>query len=296
MIYPVKINMRLKFLQINLVSRIILICFLPFLIPLKSIAQDLYNLENSRKYAEYLFSSHQHSLAAEEYERLIYFDEDNAGFRLNLIKSYRLSGDLNSGINRIYSLYGDSLFQMPENLAKEFMTMELLTDSLSQVLDFLNRTRTISGSSRAVFQSYSLLLAGDYEKSGLFIRNAISDDTPIPLNILMISEKAERMKFKSPFIAAGLSAVVPGSGKFYTKNWTDGLISLMFVATNAWQAYRGFNADGVNSAYGWIFTGLSSSFYIGNIFGSVKAAKRYNKNKKNEIDNQIYEIIRSDTD
>jgi len=288
--------MRLKFLQINLVSRIILICFFLLLLPSKSIAQDLYNLENSRKYAEYLFSSQQHSLAAEEYERLIYFDEDNLGFRLNLIKSYRLSGDLNSGINRIYSLYGDSLFQMPENFAKEFMKMELLTDSLSEVLEFLNRNRTISGSNRAVFQSYSLLLSGDYDKSGQFIRNAISDNTPIPLNILMISEKAERMKIKSPFIAAGLSAVVPGSGKFYTKNWTDGLISLMFVATNAWQAYRGFNADGINSAYGWIFTGLSSSFYIGNIFGSVKAAKRYNKNKKNEIDSQIYEIVRSDTD
>ena len=40
---------------------------------------------------------------------------------------------------------------------------------------------------------------------------------------------------------------------------------------------------------------LSASFYIGNIFGAVKAARRYNNSKRNEIENQIYEYVRSDS-
>ena len=69
---------------------------------------------------------------------------------------------------------------------------------------------------------------------------------------------------------------------------------MLFVAANAWQAYRGFNEHGIKSTYGWTFASLSASFYIGNIFGAVKAAKRYNKNKRNEIDNQVFDFVRSD--
>jgi hypothetical protein len=287
--------MTAKFLQTNLIPRIIFISSVIFSVfSLKCSSQDLYDRVNSSKYADYLFSSHQHSLAAEEFERLLYFEEHNISFRYKLVKSYRLYGDFSSGINRLYKFYGDSAGYMPEILASEFIKMELLADSIPVVRDFLYRNKTLSADQKAVFHSYSLLLAGDYNESGLFIRNSINDNIAIPLSIMMISEKAERMKFKSPLLAGGFSAIIPGSGKFYTRNWVDGIISFMFVATNAWQAYRGFNADGINSGYGWVFTGISSSFYIGNIFGSVKAAGRYNKIKKNEIDNQIYEILRSD--
>ena len=96
-------------------------------------------------------------------------------------------------------------------------------------------------------------------------------------------------------MAAGFSAIIPGTGKFYTRNWSDGLFSMLFIAGNAWQAYRGFNAHGIKSGYGWAFASLSASFYIGNIIGGAKAAKRYNKNKRNEVDNQVFEFVRSDS-
>jgi hypothetical protein len=256
--------------------------------------QNLYDREHSQKYAEYLFSSRQHTLAAEEFERLVYFDRNNISFKYYLVKSYRLSGDLNSGINRIYSFYGGSLDTMPQIMATEFVKLELLSDSLSTVRTFIQQKSRLSPENKTVVQSCDLLLNGDYKQANILAEDASGKNPDFPRDIKILSKKAARIKFKSPVIAAGFSAIIPGTGKFYTKNWTDGVVSMLFVVANGWQAYRGFNDRGVKSGYGWTFASLSASFYIGNIFGAVKAAKRYNKNKKNEIDNQVFDFVRSD--
>lgn len=252
-------------------------------------------MEHSQRYVEYLFSSHQHALAAEEYERLVYFDKSNVSFKYNLIRSYRLAGDLNSGINRIYSFYGNSLDTMPQILAAEFVKLQFLTDSLPVAANYLQGRNKLSLEKKEIFQSCNLLLSGDYNQASLLVKEAAGKNPAFPSGIIKLSDKATKIKFKSPFIAAGFSAIVPGTGKFYTKNWSDGLFSLLFVAGNAWQAYRGFNEHGVKSGYGWAFASLSASFYIGNVFGAAKAAKRYNKNRKNEIDNQVFEFVHSDS-
>jgi hypothetical protein len=257
-------------------------------------AQDLYDPEHSQKYAEYLFSSQQHELAAEEYERLVFFDNRNTGFKLNLIKSYRLSGNLSSGIRRIYSFYGHSPDSMPRLLAAEYLKMQLLSDSLPLVKIFLNGNTRLSPGNIAIFQSCNMLLTGEYPQARIFVNKTAESNPAFPGDIIKLADKASNMKLKSPILAAGFSAIIPGTGKFYTRNWSDGILSLLFVAGNAWQAYRGFNEHGIKSGYGWAFASLSASFYIGNIFGSAKAASRYNKNRKNEIDNQVFEIVRSD--
>jgi hypothetical protein len=292
----VTIYTTIKFLQTNRIRLIVILNLILFgSHPFLCFSQDLYDLQHSRKYAEYLSSSHQYALAAEEYERLVFFDKDNLGFKYNLIKNYRLSGDLNTGIKRIYSFYGNLPDTMPPVLAAEFVKMHLLTDSLSVVENFLNKGNRLSAENLTLFRCYDLLLNGDYKKAGLLAKDASITYPAFPSDIFKLTQKAINLKFKSPFIAGSFSAVIPGSGKFYTKNWADGLVSMMFVAGSAWQAYRGFTEHGSKSAYGWTFATISASFYIGNIVGSVKAARRYNKNRKNEIDNQIFVFINSDS-
>jgi hypothetical protein len=292
----VRIHTIIKFLQTKRVGLAIIFIFI-LVGPHYSLcySQDLYNKEYSRKYAEYLSSSMQYALAAEEYERLVYFDSSSVGYKYNLIKSYRLSGDLKSGIKRIYSFYGKSLDTMPQMMASEYVKLQLLTDSLPAAGVFILQQNKLSPENRAVYQSYNLLLRGQYREAGLFAQESASRYPDFPSAVLNLSQKAGKMKMKSPVVAAGFSAVIPGTGKFYTRNWSDGLFSMLFVAGNAWQAYRGFNEHGIKSGYGWAFASLSTSFYIGNIIGSVKAAKRYNKNKRNEVDNQVFEFVRTDS-
>lgn len=267
------------------------ILLLMLVLPFYCYSQDLYDMENSKKYAEYLFSGRQYKLAAEEYERLVFFDSSNIIFKLRLVKSYRLTGDLRSGITQINSFYG---INMPEPMAIEFVKLQLLSDSLKVVNDFLSLNNTISPESKVIYQSCDLLLSGDYKGADMLVKTSVVRNPSFPKNLISLSESAARTKFKSPFIAAGFSSIIPGTGKFYTKNWADGIFSILFVAGNAWQSYRGFKEHGIKSAYGWAFGTLSASFYIGNIFGSAKAARRYNLLRKNEIKNKTFEIVRSD--
>ena len=184
---------------------------------------------------------------------------------------------------------------MPKILATEFVKLQLLTDSLSVAENFLQLNRSLSPEDKVVYQSCDLLLSGDYTKASLLAKESKVKNPTFPSGILNLTDKASKIKFKSPFLAGGFSAIIPGTGKFYTKNWADGFFSMLFVAGNAWQSYRGFKEHGIKSGYGWVFASLSASFYIGNIFGAVKAAKRYNKIKRNEIDNQVFEFVRTDS-
>ena len=288
--------MAIRFLLIKIIRPFILSSFLLLFVQnFNCYSQNLYNPENSQKYAEYLFSSHQHKLAAEEFERLVYFDENNIDFKYFLIKSYRLSGNLESGINRAYSFYPGSFNAMPPAIATEFIKLQILADSLPLVEKFVFDCSTLSPENKDLYKTCISLLNGKYEQAGEIVKTASAQNTTFPKNILLLTEQAEKTRFKSPALAAGFSAIIPGTGKFYTKNWADGVFAMIFVAGNAFQAYRGFSEKGVKSGYGWVFTGLSTSFYIGNIYGSAKAARRYNDVRKNEIDKQLYEFVRSDS-
>jgi hypothetical protein len=53
-------------------------------------AQDLFNVENSKKFANYLLNTRQYNLAALEYERILSIAKPDAEISSNLLKTYRL--------------------------------------------------------------------------------------------------------------------------------------------------------------------------------------------------------------
>lgn len=80
--------------------------------------------------------------------------------------------------------------------------------------------------------------------------------------------KYAAMPSPSPWVAAGLSAAVPGLGRVYLGRWQEGLTSLLLVAGPAWFSYGGFERDGVESVRGWLLATTSAVFYLGNVYGS----------------------------
>jgi len=291
-----KISTTTRYLHTKGFSKaVLLFCSLLSVSSVQVLSQDLYDLEHSRKYAEYLYSGRQYGLAAEEYERLAFLQPSNTGFRLNLVKSYRLSGNLKSGLARLSQFYGNEIDTMPVQFASEYIKMSLLEDSVNLAETFLERNKTITGRDRNIYGTCVYLLKGDYLKASTLITEFPVNDPLYPAELRSISAHASGMRFKKPFVAGALSAVIPGTGKFYTKNWGDGIFAMVFVFGNAWQAYRGFHEHGSKSALGWTFASLSASFYIGNVFGSVKAARRYNKNLTNDVENKVFDFIHSDS-
>ncbi len=80
--------------------------------------------------------------------------------------------------------------------------------------------------------------------------------------------------FKSPLKASILSAIIPGLGKAYVGEYTDGVTSLLLSGVCGYLAYRNFDKNRPTRA--WIFTGLTAFFYGGNIYGSYAEAQKYN--------------------
>ena len=88
---------------------------------------------------------------------------------------------------------------------------------------------------------------------------------------------------RNPFLAGFLSTMLPGAGRFYTGRTGDAIASLIIVGFTGWQAYDGFNRDGITSVKGWTFGTIGGAFYLGNIYGSVISARVYNRTVENEF-------------
>ena len=80
------------------------------------------------------------------------------------------------------------------------------------------------------------------------------------------------------FLGRNPVALLPGAGRVYAKDVKDGIISFIFIAATSYQSYRRF-FSGWYQICRWLDLWRLGWFYIGNIYGSIKSAKSYNKNK-----------------
>ncbi|MDY6822564.1 MAG: hypothetical protein SWH68_02015 [Thermodesulfobacteriota bacterium] len=89
---------------------------------------------------------------------------------------------------------------------------------------------------------------------------------------------------KRPRLAGGL-AVVPGAGYLYTDRYQDALIAFLFNAGMIIAAVEAF--DNGNEALGCIIAGVELGFYAGNIYGSISAAHKYNRQRADAFLNDL---------
>lgn len=269
--------------MIRLIKFFVLFCLI--ITPLS--AQNLFDETNTSKFAGYLYQTQQYSLAAQEYERLVFLAPSDLNYKLSLVKSYRLTGDYTLARKRFNGLFGDSIYSVNNTLSAEYLKSILLQEDLSSAQDFINRSKGLDLVSKTNYQSYIYLLGRKWKKADSVLSSQPSSDQ----KLVLLCQSGLRIHHKSPFLAGTFSAILPGTGKVYTGFWKDGIVSFLFVAANAWQTYRGFSKDGVRSTQGWIFGGLTAGFYLGNIYGSVKSAVKHNKRANDAIYNESKSII-----
>jgi TolA-binding protein len=94
-----------------------------------------------------------------------------------------------------------------------------------------------------------------------------------------------RLPQKSKGLAAVMSAIVPGSGYVYADHVGDGLtafaINALFIAGTVTAIY------GENYPVAGIVGGIGVPFYVGNIYGSANAAKKWNLGVKRDLRNKV---------
>ena len=90
---------------------------------------------------------------------------------------------------------------------------------------------------------------------------------------------------KSPLLAAGLSTIIPGTGRIYAGRFLDGLMGLWMVVLPGTAAY-GSLQDG-QSMKGNFFAGITLIFWLGEIYGAYRTAKYYQEQKTGKTNRDL---------
>jgi TM2 domain-containing membrane protein YozV len=94
-------------------------------------------------------------------------------------------------------------------------------------------------------------------------------------------------KRKSPLLAGLMSAVVPGSGKFYAGYRGQAISAMVPTFIFAAAAAESYYRAGPKSAQFITTASLFGIFYVGNIWGSVLSVKTFYELRNNEIHNNV---------
>lgn len=253
---------------------------------------NLFDCDQSKRFATYLFNTGQYDLSQHELERIKFFCETDSASQLLLLKTYRKLGKINEGLG----YYTGKSFTEINGLSNEFKTeyirmhmaggnYALVQQTIEQGLEFPEREEHLLG-------TQLLMKAWD---------EAYATSRQIPVNsslkiqgLQKVAEEGYHQKRKKPWVATILSVVVPGSGKMYSGYWGDGAISLLFTASSTFFAYRAFQKYGPDKVYPWIVGGLAVSYYSANIYGGHQAALRYNNNLEHGLQHETEAILYSD--
>ena len=225
---------------------------------------NLYSAENRRQFADYLYCQKDYLRAINEYEEISSSAyHDTLRFKIGL--AYLKMGKYDSASASFSQIKLNSFFY--NNAKMEFFKSQFL----------LNNFDTLNW--------------GTYYYLPVRQLNAFTylfSDKPLPSKDKFLSAFEGNDKeaisgfydrklyppYKSELTAVMLSAIIPGAGKIYTKEYSDGIIAFLVTSIMGYISYTDFKAD--HKFRGWLFAGLTAFFYGGNIYGSAASAQIYN--------------------
>ncbi len=244
---------------------------------------DPYSYENRLKFANHLYFEKDYLRAIGEYKEFLKTsDSDTARFRF--ANSFLKIGRYDEAEQNFKTLFvGSSLideaklyFYKSLFFSNDFSSFRLNYDSrlnfpqkYSQSLDRMNSATYFLG--KSTLPSETVLLK-PFEDS-------------LQTRLLYFYKMKTNPPKKNPVTAALLSAAIPGAGKVYAGELTDGLIAFGATLLSGFLAVSNFQHD--HQFRGWLFTGLTAFFYGGSIYGSAASAQIYNARLQFNLDSEI---------
>ncbi len=248
---------------------------------------DLFDENHTMQFARYLYFSGQYVAAIDEFERAIFLNKQNDTAKYFLLSSCLRASKYDEGIAASNRLFDQDKFS---NQTAAMLHSKLLVGKKSETLGLFASQISNDTLKRLMNLQYAFQKS-DWKEVQRIYSDSHSMNTLLFEPFDKLVEQSRQVKHRSGFVAGAMSAIIPGSGKVYTGNWKDGAISLIMLSATSFQAYRGYNRNGFESAKFWIFGGLSTGFYLGNIYGSAKSAQKFNRTKNDELikkSRQIY--------
>ncbi|MBN1350541.1 hypothetical protein JXJ21_14085 [candidate division KSB1 bacterium] len=248
-------------------------------------------------FANYLFNNGEYLRAAGEYQRYAFAlnnDLLSDSLLLKIGNCFQLGGDGEMARHTFRQIIeqhpGSSLaslahYQIASGMYEAGDYLEsnaYIHKQLTQLPDgeIRLKMRTLSG--------VNYLKSRDWKIASNTFSALLAETPQPPMDSLLtelhaLSQAGLYLSYKSQIVAGMASAIIPGSGKIYAGRINDGLYSFFVVGLFSWQAYDGFEKDGLRSVKGWIYGAMSSAFYLGNVYGSIVSVKLYNQKLEQEL-------------
>lgn len=243
--------------------------------------------ENIRLFADYLFCDRDYLRAIDEYEKyLSYSDEDTIRFKIAL--AFSAIGDQYNAIKNFNSLQETSkLYQISriEELKSLFNLKQF--SQLNSKANELNQLKSDYSDIAKKIVNLSYLLNNESMPSEkIFLEPFDVQEKTIVQNFYFQKTNPD---YKSEVLAGVYSAIIPGLGKIYTENYSDGITSFLLTGLFSYLAYTNFNND--HPVRAWIFTLAGAGFYAGNVYGSIASAQIFNAKINFDFINDVYSFI-----
>lgn len=232
---------------------------------------DLKSPENIKHFADYLFCEKDYLRAVNEYEKCL-LTTDNDSIQFKIAYAFLEMGKYESAIKKFTKIKPSS-FLFEASKIEKLKSYFLLNDST----DFMIQADSIFKSD-SPYKSNALKL-----KSIAVLLSSIKPDKNEYLKSFNLNERKDALSlydkklnpgYKSEILSGILSALVPGAGKIYTENYSDGITTLLLTGIFGYLAYTNF--DHHHNFRAWIFSAVATGFYAGNIYGSIASAQIFN--------------------
>ena len=225
---------------------------------------NLYSAENRKQFADYLYCQKDYLRAIDEYEEIpSSVSNDTIRFKIGL--AYLKMGKYDSASVSFTQIGVNSYFF--NNAKMEFFKSQFLSGNFDTLDHGTNNYLTAR-------QLNAFAYLFDYKPlptKNIFLSPFEGNDK------IAVSDFYERKlnpPYKNELTAVILSTLIPGAGKIYTKEYSDGIIAFLVTGLMGYISYTDFKAD--HKFRDWLFAGLTAFFYGGNIYGSATSAQIYN--------------------
>lgn len=228
-----------------------------------------------------LINNELYQLALLEIERNIFYgSKDPFYYKLKLLCLRGLK-DYEKGIFE-YEV------SFPENLKRDLSIQYQLAllyyclanyDKVLSICDKMNTCKNVDGD---LLKDIKALCATTQTRLGLYneaMHTFASLDGQQTTQIYAIVQGLKSQKYKSPALAKTFS-IIPGAGYLYTNHKGSALTAFMVNFILGYATYTSIKKRNYGAA--GLFGFFSLSFYIGNINGAGRSAKRYNQNIKEQ--------------
>lgn len=249
----------------------------------------IFSPKNRLKFGNYLFSEEDYLRAINEYREYLK-TENNDTIRFKYAECFNRIGRYEEAAENYKSLFFNS--ELSEEAKLAFFKAHFLSRNFSLLRDltekeiyfsekyskYINRLRFIS----YLFDSSNKLDNSTLPDTNQFF-SAFDDSNYSAIKKFYLLKKYP--VYKNQTKAAVLSAIVPGLGKIYVGEISDGITAFVATGLLTFLSINNFNHD--HNFRGWLFAGLSALSYAGNIYGSLTSTQIYNAKIKFNFDNEV---------